>query len=72
MTDKQPEALRLAELLELAPEDGVEPQTTEDAAAELRRLQARIAELEAELEAVGADRLQALSAAPEKSEARHE
>lgn len=38
MTDKQPEALRLAELLELAPEDGVEPQTTEDAAAELRRL----------------------------------
>lgn len=34
----KPEALRLAELLELAPEDGVEPQTTEDAAAELRRL----------------------------------
>ena len=34
---KQPEALRLAELLELAPEDGVEPQTAEDAAAELRR-----------------------------------
>jgi len=32
-----PEALRLAVLLELAPEDGVEPQTTEDAAAELRR-----------------------------------
>lgn len=41
MTDNtQPEALRLAELLELAPEDGVEPQTTEDAAAELRRLHA--------------------------------
>lgn len=39
MTDNtQPEALRLAGLLELAPEDGVEPQTTEDAAAELRRL----------------------------------
>lgn len=38
MTDKQPEALRLAGLLELAPEDGVEPQTTEDAATELRRL----------------------------------
>ena len=38
MTDStQPEALRLAGLLELAPEDGVEPQTTEDAAAELRR-----------------------------------
>ena len=49
MTDKQPEALRLAELLELAPEDGVEPQTTEDAAAELRRLHARIAELEARI-----------------------
>lgn len=40
MTDKQPDALRLAVLLELAPEDGVEPQTTEDAAAELRRLHA--------------------------------
>ena len=41
MTDKtQPEALRLAGLLELAPETGVEPQTTEDAAAELRRLHA--------------------------------
>ena len=54
MTTQQPEALRLAELLELAPEDGVEPQTTEDAAAELRRQQARIAELEAQLEAIGA------------------
>jgi len=38
MTAQQPEALRLAGLLELAPEDGVEPQTAEDAAAELRRL----------------------------------
>ena len=55
MTDKkQPEALRLAWLLELAPEDGVEPQTTEDAAAELRRQHARIADLEAQLEAIGA------------------
>ena len=54
MTNKQPEALRLAGLLELAPEDGVEPQTTEDAAAELRRQHARIAELEANLEAIGA------------------
>ena len=55
MTDStQPEALRLAELLELAPEDGVEPQTAEDAAAELRRQHARIAELEAKLEAIGA------------------
>ena len=50
MTDStQPEALRLAELLELAPEDGVEPQTAEDAAAELRRQHARIAELEARI-----------------------
>ena len=50
MTDStQPEALRLAELLELAPEDGVEPQTTEDAAAELRRQYTRIAELEARI-----------------------
>lgn len=37
---KQNNALRLAELLELAPEDGIEPQTAEDAAAELRRLHA--------------------------------
>ena len=49
MTTQQPEALRLAWLLELAPEDGVEPQTTEDAAAELRRQHARIAELEARI-----------------------
>ena len=50
MTDStQPEALRLAELLELAPEDGVEPQTAEDAAAELRRQHARIAELQARI-----------------------
>lgn len=54
MTDKQPESLRLAGLLELAPEEGVEPQTTEDASAELRRLHARIAELEAQLESIGA------------------
>lgn len=53
MTDKQPEALRLAGLLELAPEDGVEPQTTEDAAAELRRQHTRIAELEAQLSSSG-------------------
>ena len=50
MTDNtQPEALRLAWLLELAPEEGVEPQTAEDAAAELRRQHARIAELEARI-----------------------
>ena len=33
-----PEALRLADTLDLAPENGIEPQTSEDAAAELRRL----------------------------------
>lgn len=49
MTTQQPEALRLAWLLELAPEDGVEPQTTEDAAAELRRLHAYCQELEAQV-----------------------
>lgn len=49
MTTQQPEALRLAGLLELAPENGVEPQTTEDAAAELRRQHARIVELEARI-----------------------
>lgn len=38
MTDNtQPEALRLADTLDLAPENGIEPQTAEDAAAELRR-----------------------------------
>lgn len=36
----QPEALRLADTLDLAPENGIEPQTTEEAAAELRRLHA--------------------------------
>ena len=50
MTNKQPEALRLAELLELAPEDGIEPQTTEDAAAELRRQHAEIESLQATIE----------------------
>ena len=47
MTDRQPEALRLAELLELAPEDGIEPQTAEDAAAGLRRLHAENESLQA-------------------------
>lgn len=50
MTDNtQPEALRLADTLDLAPENGIEPQTAEDAAAELRRQHARIAELEARI-----------------------
>jgi len=51
MTDKkQPEALRLAGLLELAPENGVEPQTTEDSSAELRRLHAENETLHVERE----------------------
>lgn len=54
MTNQQEasEALRLAGLLELAPEDGVEPQTTEDAAAELRRLHAENETLRAAAQAV--------------------
>ena len=48
MTDNtQPDALRLAGLLERAPEDGVEPQTAEDAAAGLRRLHAENESLQA-------------------------
>jgi len=52
MTTEKPEALRLARELE-----GVYPvniQDQEAAAAELRRLHAKVAELEAQLEAVGA------------------
>lgn len=63
MTDKtQPEALRLAHIF-----DHPIPPDWPDmvaAAAELRRQHARIAELEAQLEAVGAGGVQALSAGP--------
>lgn len=64
MTDKtQPEALRLAD--ELAQRWGENMACPElEAAAELRRQHARIAELEAQLEAVGAGGVRALSAAP--------
>lgn len=48
--NEQPEAMRLAGLLELAPEDGVEPQAVEDAAAELLRLHAENESLRAERE----------------------
>jgi hypothetical protein len=66
MTDKtQPEALRLAEILEgdYCP-DWFYEQGVDEVAAELRRQHTRIAELEAQLEAVGAGGVQALSAAP--------
>ena len=65
MTNNQhgqvPEALRLADLFELERD----PESLyRQSAAELRRQHARIAELESELEAVGAGGVQALSAAP--------
>lgn len=37
MTTQQPEALRLADELDAVPETGADPQTIQDAAAELRR-----------------------------------
>ena len=63
--DTQPEALRLAEILEgdYCP-DWFYEQGVDEVAAELRRQHTRIAELESELEAVGAGGVQALSAAP--------
>ena len=55
MTDKQqPEDLKLAEELDAVPETGADPQMIEDAATELRRQHARIADLEAQLAAIGA------------------
>ena len=54
MTTQQPEALRLADELDAVPETGADPQTIQDAAAELRRQHTRIAELEAQLESIGA------------------
>lgn len=49
MTDKQPEALRLAQELDAVPETGADPQTIQEAAAELRRLHAYCQELESHL-----------------------
>ena len=63
--DTQPEALRLADDLEFFSGGwGVADQCC----AELRRQHARIAELESELEAIGAGGVQALSAAPAEQE----
>lgn len=55
MTETTPEALRLAEILEgdYCP-DWFYEQGVDEVAAELRRQHARIAELEAQLEAIGA------------------
>lgn len=66
MTDKtQPEALRLALSISLMDTfTNYQQEELDKAAAELRRQHARIAELESELEAVGAGGVQALSAAP--------
>jgi hypothetical protein len=49
MTTQHPEALRLADELDAVPETGADPQTIQEAAAELRRQHARIAELEARI-----------------------
>jgi len=46
---KQNNALRLADELDAVPETGADPQTIQEAAAELRRQHARIAELEARI-----------------------
>ena len=66
MTDKtQPEALRLALSIDVMDTfTNYQQEELDKAAAELRRQHARIAELEVELEAVGAGGVQALSAAP--------
>ena len=65
MTDNtQPEALRLADAIK-ASGQFTNLHTLDEASAELLRQHARIAELEAQLEAVGAGGVQALSAAPE-------
>ncbi|MBP8141691.1 MAG: DUF551 domain-containing protein [Acidovorax sp.] len=52
--DTQPEALRLAAELDETPDFAVDPNMVDDLAAELRRQHARIADLEAQLEAIGA------------------
>jgi hypothetical protein len=49
MTTQHPEAPRLADELDAVPETGADPQTIQEAAAELRRQHARIAELEARI-----------------------
>ncbi len=49
MTTQHPEALRLADELDAVPETGADPQTIQEAAAELRRQHTRIAELQARI-----------------------
>ena len=46
---QEPEALRLAQELDAVPETGADPQTIQEAAAELRRQHTRIAELQARI-----------------------
>ena len=55
MTDKQAEALRLAQLM-----DAMDFEDTIDAATELRRLHARVVELQSQLEAIGAGGVESL------------
>ena len=55
MTDNtQPEALHLADQLDAVPETGADPQTIQDAAAELRRLHAGYAAARLEIESLKA------------------
>ena len=55
MTDNtQPEALRLAQELDEVPETGADPEFIQECAAVLRRQHTRIADLEAQLESIGA------------------
>ena len=54
MTEKQHDALELAEQLDAVPETGADPDLIEQSAAELRRLHTENQQLRAELEAVGA------------------
>ena len=54
MTTQQTEALRLAAELDETPDFAVDPNMVDDLAAELRRQHARIAELEAQVEALSA------------------
>jgi hypothetical protein len=71
MTQEQPKALQLASIIDVCAEDPmwsnhteISKKTCNAVSAELRSQHARIAELEAQIEAVGAGGVQALSAGP--------
>lgn len=58
-----PEALRLAQELDAVPETGADPQTIQEAAAELRRQHTRIAELEARIKTMAEEHADELAVA---------